>query len=59
MDMVLDFDREEYDMIIKLLGLVENPNENAEDDTDYFNAWNFGQSENDYRYFTHSSTGES
>lgn len=55
MDTVLSFDREEYEKMMQLLGLQNNQPDDTADDTDYFNAWNFGQTENDYLFVTHSS----
>lgn len=57
MDTVLTFDREEYEKMMELLGLQDNQPDEPADDTDYFNAWNFGQTENDYLFVTHSSIG--
>ena len=57
MDTVLTFDREEYEKMMQLLGLQDNQPDEPADDTDYFNAWNFGQTEKDYLFVTHSSIG--
>lgn len=56
MDMIISFDKEEYEKIIQLLGLRDNQDQELEDDTDYFNAWNFGQTEDDYQFLTYPST---
>lgn len=54
MDTILTFDKEEYDKLVELLGLTDNSI--GEEDTEkYFDAWNFGQSENDCNFYTHAS----
>ena len=56
MDSIVSFDKEEYEKIMQLLGLRDNQNQEQEDDTDYFNAWNFGHTEDDYQFLTYPST---
>lgn len=55
MDAVLTFDREEYEKMMELLGLQDNQNDESINYDDYFNAWNFGQTEKDYIFITRAS----
>ena len=40
----------EYEKMMEMLGLNDNDVTSEEDDTDYFNAWYFGQNEEDCRF---------
>ena len=40
---------------METLGLVDYAPEESDDDTDYFNAWNFGKTEEDYNFSICSS----
>ena len=53
MDKILSFNKKEYEKMMQLLDLQNN--QEIDLDSDYFNAWNFGQSEDDYLFTTHSS----
>ena len=43
------FKENEYKKLIETLGLLDNQPDEKEC-VDYFNAWNFGQSEKDYQF---------
>ena len=49
MKTIVDFQKEEYEKLIETLGLKESTPEEA-DNTDYFNAWNFGLREEDCEF---------
>lgn len=52
------FERQEYEKIISTLGISESERSEFAEETDFFNAWNFGQSEKDYEFFVVSSLSE-
>lgn len=49
----IDFQKEEYEKLLILLGLMDNDSEMGEDD--YFNVWGFGVREEDNDFTTGSS----
>lgn len=49
------FEKEEYQKLMEALGLADYAPEESDDDTDYFNAWNFGKTEEDYNFSICSS----
>lgn len=54
MQSIIEFQQEEYEKLIEILGLKDN-NPKETDDTDYFNAWFFGKREEDFLYTNSSS----
>lgn len=54
MQSVVEFQQEEYEKLIDILGMRDNKPEET-DDTDYFNAWFFGKREEDFLYTNSSS----
>lgn len=49
------FEKEEYEKLIETLDLQNNAPEAPEGIDNYFNAWHFGQSEEDCKYIICSS----
>lgn len=48
----LDFQKEEYEALMKVLGLDNGESTDEENDTDkYFDAWNFGRTDEDSNFF--------
>ena len=54
MNTILDFQKEDYNKLIESLKLEEDM-EDKTDNTDYFNAWNFGLSEEDFEFVLSAS----
>lgn len=54
MNNIVAFEKEEYQKLMDTLGLCEH-DEDVSDYSEYFNAWNFGQTENDFEYSITSS----
>lgn len=48
------FGKEDYQKLMDTLGILDDDRDDG-DDIDYFNAWNFGQTERDYEFSTTSS----
>ena len=54
MKSAIDFQKEEYDALMKVLGLDNNESvdETNDNNTDkYFDAWNFGRADEDSSFF--------
>lgn len=52
MKSAMDFQKEEYDALMKVLGLDNNELADETNDTDkYFDAWNFGRTDEDSNFF--------
>lgn len=51
------FERAEYQKLMEALGLVKEEPLDA-DKSIYFNAWNFGQTEQDFEFLISSSVSE-
>lgn len=49
------FEGEEYEKLMKLLGISEEEKKEDQDETDYFNAWNFGYTETDFEFTVNDS----
>ena len=49
------FEKEEYEKLMETLGLQNIEPQEDSDDNDYFNAWHFGQSDEDCKFFICSS----
>lgn len=49
------FEKEEYQKLMETLGLVDYTAEDVDDENDYFNAWNFGITEDDCNFSISSS----
>lgn len=52
------FEKEEYEKIIETLGLQNNNPQEETEDCDHFNAWHFGQSEEDCKFVLCSSLAQ-
>lgn len=52
MKSAMDFQKEEYDALMKVLGLDNSESADETNDTDkYFDAWNFGRTDEDSNFF--------
>lgn len=52
MKSTIDFQKEEYEALMKVLGLDNGESTDEENDTDkYFDAWNFGRTDEDSNFF--------
>lgn len=51
---IVVFEKEEYQKLMDTLGILGDDIDDS-DDTDYFNAWNFGQAESDHEFLITSS----
>ena len=47
-------EREEYEKMMQILGLSDSRDDY--DETDYFDAWNFGKTEEDYEFIVTNVT---
>ena len=54
MEKHIELQKEEYETLLENLGLNDNDPEKT-DETDYFNAWNFGIKEEDCKFIIKSS----
>ena len=51
MKSTMDFQQEEYEALMKVLGLdKEESSDKVSDKDEYFNAWNFGRSDEDSNF---------
>ena len=51
MKSTIDFQKEEYEALMKVLGLDNGESTDEENDTDkYFDAWNFGRTDEDSNF---------
>lgn len=48
MKSTIDFQKEEYDALMQMLGL---DNDESDDTDKYFDAWNFGKTSDDSNFF--------
>lgn len=55
MKTIMDFQKEEYELLMDTLGLKDSDPEDT-NDTVYFNAWNFGLREEDCEFTISAST---
>ena len=55
MNSLVEFQKEEYEELIKILGLSNDNLSELETSDDYFNAWNFGLQEEDCDYIITAS----
>ncbi len=49
MESIVAFETEEYQKLMYTLGLIETDGNDC-DYAEYFNAWNFGQTERDFQF---------
>lgn len=51
MESTIDFQREEYEALMKVLGLDNDGFAETDDTAKYFDAWNFGRTDEDSNFF--------
>lgn len=51
MESTIDFQREEYEALMKVLGLDNDGFDETDDTAKYFDAWNFGRTDEDSNFF--------
>jgi len=56
MENPVKFKETEYKKLMSVLGLEEKDQDNNEERYDLISAWNFGQTEDDYKFITSNST---
>ena len=51
MESTIDFQREEYEALMKVLGLDNDGFDETDDTAKYFDAWNFGRTDEASNFF--------